>query len=143
MINSYDQEHLASQKGKRLFRIAYLINVGAAIISLLSPLNVWHRLVAESSLVPGILGAVMLANLWILCAHADWRRLKRHPGFRLTWFIIAVLRLALSFTRKVTLSGNYHNVTGYVNGMVVGSIIAALCLTCVIWLYPQFKKRRN
>lgn len=86
-----------------------------------------------------IISFIIVSSLIILVSYADWSKIKNKLGFWVTWLIITLLEVRLTFPVNVPINDNG---IGYICGTLTGNVLVALCLTCTVWLFPQFKERR-
>lgn len=143
MIDSYKKEHLLNKKSNRIFRVSYLLNIIAVACSVLRLISPFKDLLDGKSSLAEFMAIFTLINVFVLYAHTDWQGLKHERGFWLTWLIIAVLKLSFVLSQEIVVNNVSHNLVGYVCGQITGIIISSFGLTCIIWLYSQFKERKD
>lgn len=144
MINSYKKEHIANKKADQIFRISYIVNVIVAVVVLL---QLGTFTIGVNNNVVKALGTLLVivtyTNALILLNYTNWQAISSKSLMPLTWFIITVLELSIRVAQHYTAVSNIHFFMGYLTGQLIGAVVIAFCLTCVIWLYPQFKERKD
>lgn len=144
MIHNYKEEHDALAKRNRSFTASYLINIvtslyflwrvllGNEIISQLPPLG---------RFICGAIIGLLSFNVYYLLNRADWKGLNHTTklGSLLTLIVVVALLTKLDFTAVPQTA--YGLGTGFGHGFIVA--LSALSIVETIWLYPQFKQRRN
>lgn len=138
MINNYKEEHTINKRVDKIFVICYFLNIIGAIVTMLKPILPFR---SHYSLKPvfTIISFIIVSSLIILVSYADWFKIKNKLGFWVTWLIITLLEIRLTFPVNVPINDNG---IGYICGTLIGNVLVALCLTCTVWLFPQFKERR-
>lgn len=89
----------------------------------------------------GVVVGPLSVNVYFLLSKADWKKQNRFTqvGALLTFIVVAALLIKLDFA---TFSATAYGVgASFGRGFVVA--LSALSIVEVIWLYPQFKQRRN
>lgn len=144
MINNYKKEHVANTKKDREFVISYLLNLAASLYFLCRALvgpSFISQLQPGWRLIIGILFGLLTVNVYFLLSRANWKAINRTDkvGIILTFLVVAALLIKAD---SVSLTGNDYNFgTGFGRGFVLA--LSALSIVEAIWLYRQFKERRN
>jgi hypothetical protein len=139
MINNYKEEHTMNKRVDKIFVLCYFLNIIGAVVIVLKPILPFLSNYLPKPLFT-IISFIIVSSLIILVSYADWSKIKNKPGFWITWLIITLLEVRLTFPINVPINDNG---IGYICGALTGNILVALCLTCTVWLYPQFKKRKG
>ena len=144
MINNYKQEHASLAKQDRIFTISYLCNVVISLYFLWRALfgtGMINQLPPLGRLLAGVVVGLLSVNVYFLLSKADWKNQNRFTqvGSILTFIVVTALLIKLDFT---SCSGTAYGIgAGFGRGFVVA--LSAMSIVEVIWLYPQFKQRRN
>lgn len=144
MINNYQQEHASLAKQDRIFTISYLWNVVISLYFLWRALfgtGVINQLPPLGRFLAGTAVGLLSFNVYFLLTKADWKKQHRFTqvGAILTFIVVAALLIKLDFTTLSTTA--YGLGVGFGRGFAAA--LSALSIVEVIWLYPQFKQRRN
>ena len=128
MINNYKEEHTMNKRVDKIFVLCYFLNIIGAVVIVLKPI-----LPFLSNYLPKpvftIISFVIVSSFIILVSYADWSKIKNKPGFWITWLIITLLEVRLTFPVNVPINDNG---IGYIFGALTGNILVALCLTCIV-----------
>lgn len=144
MIDNYKQEHVTNTRQDRTFAISYIINVVASLYFLCRSLigTGWiNQLQPGWRMLAGMLIGLMSVNIYFLLSKAEWKTSSRSTkvGAIMTFIVVTVLLVKLD---AVSLPKNsYQFGVGFGHGFVVA--LSALSIAETIWLYQQFKKRRD
>lgn len=145
MIDSYEKEHKFNAKKDWAFTISYIINAVACVYILLLALGLLKFIPSLWSgwqVIIGCFLALATINVYYLISQINWKKISgvNKVGIHLTLIVIAILLINLDVV--TAFSGGAR---GFGNGFGAGAVTAfkALALTYAIWLYPQFKERKN
>ena len=146
MINNYKQEHASLAKQDRIFTISYLCNVVISLYFLWRALfgtGMINQLPPLGRFLAGAVVGLLSVNVYFLLSKADWKKQNRvtQVGALLTFIVVTALLIKLDFTSYSGSSTAYGLGAGFGRGFVVA--LSALSIVEAIWLYPQFKQRRN
>lgn len=85
---------------------------------------------------------IALLNVYYLISKCDWKKVKGQEkvGMIITLIIITVLLMKISDYR-FNISDSYNNGRDFGIGFVTA--IKSIAFVALIWLYPQFKKRKG
>lgn len=144
MIDNYKQEHMASAKKDRNFTSAYLINVVTSLYFLWRALfgtGMINQLPPLGRTVVGVIIGLLSFNTYYLLSQVNWRGLGRgnQLSLVLTFLVVTVLLTKLDFTALPRTSYGFG--LGMGHGVVIA--LSAISLIETIWLYPQFRQRRD
>lgn len=144
MINNYKQEHVANVKKDRFFVGSYLFNVVTSLYFLYRALvgtSFINQLQPGWRLIAGFILGLASVNIYFLLSQVSWQRVGRanRVGAILTFVVIATLLVRLDTIKLPTSAYSFG--TGVGHGVVVA--LAALSIVETVWLYQQFKERRN
>lgn len=144
MIDNYKQEHMASAKKDRNFTSSYLINVVTSLYFLWRTLfgtGMINQLPPLGRTVVGVIIGLLSFNTYYLLSRVNWRSLSRgnQLSLVLTFLVVTVLLTKLDFTALPRTSYGFG--LGMGHGVVIA--LSAISLIETIWLYPQFRQRRD
>ncbi|MCC4422686.1 helix-turn-helix domain-containing protein [Limosilactobacillus reuteri] len=144
MINNYKEEHTMNAKKDNTFTISYIINFLACIYFLFQTIGLVKITSLSSSwrVVLGVMVGIALLNVYYLISKCDWKKVKRQEkvGMIITLIIITVLLMKIS-NYRFNISDSYNNGRDFGIGFVTA--IKSIAFVALIWLYPQFKKRKG
>lgn len=144
MIDNYKQEHDANRKQDHTFITSYIINVVASFYFLCRSLvgTGWiNQLQPGWRMLVGVLIGLMSVNIYFLLSKAEWKTTSRSMkvGAIMTFVVVATFLFRLD---TVTLpKSSYQFGVGVGHGVIIG--LSTLSIVETIWLYQQFKKRRD
>lgn len=144
MIHNYQEEHVALARQDRSFTVSYWINIvtslyflwrvifGAGMINHLPPLG---------RVICGVVIGLLSFNVYYLLNRTNWKKLNQATklGALLTFIVVVALLIKLDFTALPQTAYGFG--VGFGHGFIVA--LSALSIVETIWLYPQFKQRRN
>lgn len=144
MIDNYKQEHVASAKKDRNFTSSYLINIVTSLYFLWRALfgtGVVNQLPPLGRMIVGAVIGLLSFNIYYLLSQANWRGLSRGIQLStvLTFLVVVALLTKLDFTALPKTSYSFG--LGMGHGFVVA--LSAISVVETIWLYPQFRQRRD
>lgn len=143
MIDNYKKEHVANAKQDQTFIVAYLINGATTLYFLYRALFGVHflsQLPLGWQVFAGILLVIATANIYFLLSRISWRDVNRanKVGSILTFVIVAALLVRLNINAVVD---PYS--FGQALGLGLADGLAGLSIVETVWLYRQFRERRN
>lgn len=144
MIDNYKQEHVASVKKDRNFTSSYLINIVTSLYFLWRALfgtGVVNQLPPLGRMIVGAVVGLLSFNIYYLLSQANWRGFSRGIQLStvLTFLVVTALLTKLDFTALPKTSYGFG--LGMGHGFVVA--LSAISVVETIWLYPQFRQRRD
>ncbi|MBB1110609.1 helix-turn-helix transcriptional regulator [Limosilactobacillus sp. pH52_RY] len=144
MINNYKEEHTMNAKKDNTFTISYIINFLSCIYFLLQTIGLVKTTSLSSiwRVVLGVMFGIALLNVYYLISKCDWKKFKGQEkvGVIITLIIITALLMKISDYR-FNISDSYNNGRDFGIGFVTA--IKSIAFVALIWLYPQFKKRKG
>lgn len=144
MIDNYKEEHIINSKKDTTFAISYIINFLGCIYFLCQAIGLVKPTSLNSiwRITLGVLFGIALLNVYYLISKCDWKKVKgqEKAGMIITLIIITVLLMKISDYR-FNIADSYNNGRDFGLGFV--DAIKSIAFVELIWLYPQFKKRKD
>ncbi len=144
MIDNYKQEHVTNAKQDRTFVISYIINVVATLYFLCRSLvgTSWlNQLQPGWRMLAGVLVGLMSFNIYFLLSKVEWKKMSRSTKIGAVMTFIVVLAFLIKLDMVALPKSAYQFGVGVGHGFVIA--LSALSIVETIWLYQQFKKRRD
>lgn len=92
-------------------------------------------------MLAGALVGLMSVNIYFLLSKVEWKKLSRSIKIGAVMTFIVVLALLTKLDTVALPKSAYQFGVGLGHGFVIG--LSALSIVETIWLYQQFRKRRD
>lgn len=92
-------------------------------------------------MLAGVLVGLMSFNIYFLLSKVEWKKMSRSTKIGAVMTFIVVLALLTKLDTIALLNSAYQLGVGVGHGFVIA--LSALSIVETIWLYQQFKKRRD
>lgn len=144
MIDNYKHDHVINAKQDRTFVISYIINVVASLYFLCHSMigTGWIKQLHPGwRMLAGILIGLMSVNIYFLLSRVEWKSMSRSTKVGAIMTFIVVLIFLLKLDTVALPKSSYRFGVGVGHGFV--GALSALSIVETIWLYHQFKKRKD